>query len=480
MSQASWASERLPEAGRASGPPVRSPSPAWEAYRRRVAQLQDQYRALPAGQPVRLAKRTSNLFRDRSRPGPAGLDVSGFDGVIEVDPASRTAQVMGMTTYEHLVDATLSHGLMPLVVPELKTITLGGAVTGLGIESSSWRNGMPHESVLEMDVLTGAGQVVTASPVGEHRELFYGFPNSYGTLGYLLRARIELEPIRPYVHLRHLRFEGIEELAESLERICRDAEHAGEEVAFVDGCVFSPGEAYLTLGSWTDRAPEVSDYTYMDIYYRSIQSRREDWLTARDYLWRWDTDWFWCSRAFGAQRPLVRRLAGRKLLRSDVYWRLVSFEGRYRVKGRLDRLLGRPERENVIQDVQLPIDRLAEFVAAFHWQVPISPIWLCPLRLRDRSACWELYRLDPEVLYVNVGFWGSVPLPAGADAAHHNRWVEAEVDRLGGRKSLYSTVFYDEGRFWELYNGAFYAKLKARYDPDRRLLGLYDKCVRSR
>ena len=46
-----------------------------------------------------------------------------------------------MTTYEDLVDATLPHGLMPLVVPQLKTITLGGAVTGLGIESTSFRNG---------------------------------------------------------------------------------------------------------------------------------------------------------------------------------------------------------------------------------------------------------------------------------------------------------------------------------------------------
>ncbi len=68
----------------------------------------------------------------------------------------------GMTTYEDLVAATLRHGLMPLVVPQLKTITLGGAVSGLGIESSSLRSGMPHESVLEMEILTGDGQVVTA------------------------------------------------------------------------------------------------------------------------------------------------------------------------------------------------------------------------------------------------------------------------------------------------------------------------------
>ena len=100
----------------------------------------------------------------------------------------------GMCTYEDLVAATLPYGLAPLVVPQLKTITLGGAVTGLGIESTSFRNGLPHESVLEMDILTGAGEVVTASP-SEHADLFRAFPNSYGTLGYAVRLRIELEPV---------------------------------------------------------------------------------------------------------------------------------------------------------------------------------------------------------------------------------------------------------------------------------------------
>jgi len=128
---------------------------------------------------VRLAKPTSNLFRSRAKPDAPGLDTSGLTGVIAVDPDARTADVAGMCTYEDLVDATLPHGLAPLVVPQLKTITLGGAVTGLGIESTSFRNGLPHESVLEMDILTGAGEIVTASR-NQHPDLFRSFPNSYG------------------------------------------------------------------------------------------------------------------------------------------------------------------------------------------------------------------------------------------------------------------------------------------------------------
>src|SRR5918997_2640798 len=176
------------------------------AYERRRDRVREQYAALPAGSPVRLAKRSSNLFRSRAAAVGPGLDVAPFDGVLSIDAGSRTAEVQGMTTYEHLLDATLAHGLMPRVVPQLRTITLGGAVTGLGIESASFRNGLPHESVLEMEVMTGDGRIVEARPDNEHADLFRGFPNSYGTLGYALRLRIELEPVRPFVRLRHIPF----------------------------------------------------------------------------------------------------------------------------------------------------------------------------------------------------------------------------------------------------------------------------------
>ena len=85
------------------------------------------------------------------------LDVSDFHHVLNVDPAEGMVEVEGMTTYAELVDATLAHGLMPAVVPELKSITIGGAVSGVGIESSAFRYGLVHETVSEMDVLLANG-----------------------------------------------------------------------------------------------------------------------------------------------------------------------------------------------------------------------------------------------------------------------------------------------------------------------------------
>ncbi|MDO8308613.1 MAG: FAD-binding oxidoreductase [Actinomycetota bacterium] len=448
------------------------------------ATLAAQYRAIPAGSPIRLAKRTSNLFRPRDAVSAPGLDVAAFDGVLHVDPVARTADVLGMTTYEHLVDATLPFGLMPMCVPQLRTITLGGAVTGLGIESASFRNGTPHESVVEMDILTGAGEILTVSgrPDDPHRDLFHGFPNSYGSLGYALRLRIELEPTRPYVVLRHVRFATAQAMADAMAVITGTREFEGRRVDFVDGTVFASDEQYLTVGTMVDEPPaglSASDYTGMGIYYRSIQARTIDVLTIHDYLWRWDTDWFWCSRAFGAQKKAIRRFWPKRKLRSDVYWKLVALERKHDLSNRVARRRGRPVREAVVQDVEVPVGRLAEFLDFFHREVGIEPVWVCPLRQRDPAARWPLYEFDPEVLYVNVGFWSTVPLPDGAqpDEGTVNRRIEQVVTALDGRKSLYSTAFYGRDEFWTIYGGEEYHRLKSLYDPERRLRDLYEKVV---
>jgi len=458
-----------------------SPLSAHEAA---VEELRRAYDALPAGAPVRLAKPTSNLFRFRDPTGAPGLDVSAFNRVLSVDADARTAEVQGMTTYEDLVAATLPHGLMPMVVPQLKTITLGGAVTGLGIESSSFRNGLPHESVIEMQILTGDGQIVVADREGPHRDLFHGFPNSYGTLGYSLRLKIELEPVKPYVRLRHVRFRDEAACMAAIAEVCASATYDGEPVDFVDGVAFEPGELYVTLADFTDTAPWVSDYTGQRIFYRSLQHHRVDYLTVHDYLWRWDTDWFWCSRALGVQQPLVRALWPRRYQRSDVYRRLVALDHHRGLTARIDRLRGAPPLEKVIQDIEVSVDRGAEFLSFFHRDIGMRPVWMCPLRLRRPGGAapteWPLYPLDPETLYVNFGFWGTVPRAGGEPDGHFNRLVEREVSRLGGHKSLYSTAFYSEDEFWSLYNGPAYDAVKKRYDADGRLLNLYDKTVRSR
>ena len=279
--------------------------------------------------------------------------------------------------------------------------------------------------------------------------------------------------------------------------ITEAGEYGGERVDGVDGVAFEPGEYYLTLARWSDHpggGATSSDYTGQQIYYKSIQQRETDLLTTYDYLWRWDTDWFWCSGAFGVQNPVIRRLWPARYRRSDFYHRLISLDHRFKVAEKIDRVRRQPPRERVVQDVEIPLERTATFLRWFAGNVGMSPVWLCPLKLREPGPAsgevvadrhgsakpWPLYPLSPGQVYVNVGFWGTVPIVDGKVDGDVNRLVEAAVAEHAGHKSLYSDAYYDRQTFAAVYGGDVYAALKDRYDPGHRLTGLYEKAVGRR
>jgi FAD/FMN-containing dehydrogenase len=431
------------------------------------------------GNSIGLDKTTSNLFRDRSKVPIKRLNVRNFNNVIKIDKQSLTVETEGMVTFETLVNATLEDGLLPMVVPELKTITLGGGIAGLAIESSSFKYGLTHESVQEMDVLLASGQVVTCRPDGEYSDLFYAIPNSYGTLGYILRIKAAVRPASSYVRIRHLKFDNAEGFFSQLEAISLKKTYNGQSVDFLDGTIFSPNELYLTLGFESNSAPYTSDYTLKHIYYKSIRERDEDYLTVHDYIWRWDTDWFWCSRQLLLDKPLLRRLLGRKYLNSETYFKLLQL-GR---RSKLIRLIGRlrqaqPTSESIIQDIEVPVDKAAEFLTWFTKTIGISPIWVCPTKSTDIRWPYPLYPMDPTKLYINFGFWDVVPTTKDPDKGYYNKLIEDKVQALGGMKSLYSNSFYDRKQFDKIYNYKAYKKLKKRYDPDDYFKDLYQKTVR--
>ncbi|MCS7266739.1 MAG: FAD-binding oxidoreductase [Geminicoccaceae bacterium] len=440
---------------------------ARRAHIERRARLVDQIRSATA--PPRLDKEISNLFRERERVAAARIDTRAFRHVLAVDPQGGTVEVEGMCPYGELVDATLPHGVVPAVVPELKGITIGGALAGVGIESSSFRFGLVHETILEFDVVTGSGEVVTARPEGEHAELFFGFPNSYGTLGYAVRILAKTVPVKPYVRLEHRKFRDPDAFYAALEAACADA-----SADFVEGEIFARDLMVVSIGRFVDTAPYTSDYTFEKIYYKSILERDEDFLTVRDYIWRWDTDWFWCSKNLGMEIPLLRRIMGKERLNSMTYTRIMRAFARSGL-GRIYDLLGYRS-ESVIQDVVVPFARAPEFLAWFHDTIGILPIWNCPVRAL-RPEGFSLFRLEPGRLYVNFGFWQPVRRREAKPDGWYNRQIEKKVAELGGVKSLYSDSYYPPDEFWQRYDAQAYDRLKRRYDPERRLRDLYEKCV---
>jgi FAD/FMN-containing dehydrogenase len=424
--------------------------------------------ALAGAGQVALAKRSSNLFRDRAGAPARRLDVRDFDAVLEFGPGWVEAE--GMATYGALVEACLARGCMPAVVPQLRSITLGGAAAGVGIEATSFREGLVHHTLREIEVLTGSGEIVVASPDNAHADLFFGFPNSYGTLGYALRLRAKTLPVKGYVQVEHRRFAGAPRFFEALAEACAGG------ADFVDGVVFAPDSLVLNVARFAERAPWASDYSFERIYYRSLLEREVDYLTAGDYLWRWDTDWFWCSKNVGAQHPLLRRLYGRERLNSAFYTRIMRWNSRWGLTRALDALTGW-RAESVIQDVDIPLARAPEYLDFMHREIGLLPIWVCPIG--DPSPQWRfpLYPVAPRTTYVNFGFWDVKKTRERHPPGHFNRLIERKVAELGGIKSLYSDAYFTREEFARGYGGEAYAALKARYDPRGTFKDLYEKCV---
>jgi FAD/FMN-containing dehydrogenase len=417
---------------------------------------------------LRLRKRSaSNLFRYSPRTeAERRLDLGDFRHVLGVDVSARLLDVEGLATFESIVDHTLPYDVAPFVTPELKHITVGGACVGIGIESNSFRYGFVHDTLVDADVLLPDGRVIHCAPHGQHADLFHALPNSYGTLGYVLRATLRLMQTLPYVHLRTTEFR---DAAAFLAGMRRATEHP--HVDFIEGLVYAPDRYFLTLSRYVHEAPRVDDIMRGPMLYKQLSRSGDVYLRARDYLFRYDPDWFW-NFPHGGGWELIRRVAPPAMRHSAFYKRLVAVRSRF-LRGDDDGM------EPLIQDWEVPWDRAESLLRFALDAVDLDgKPWMTTPILTARSP--TLYPVFPDTLYLNLGCYCRVRRRFGAPRNHYTRILDRRCFELGGIKMLYSSTFIEEEEFWRIYNGEEYRRLKASYDPAGLLPTLYDKCVRGR
>ena len=107
-----------------------------------------------------------------------------------------------MLPMQALVAATLPHGMLPRVLPEFKHITVGGAIMGAALESSSHMHGNLLDGCRRVELLLGDGSVAWGSRT-ERTDLFDALSGSYGTLGLLLSAESECQPASLLLEIKY-------------------------------------------------------------------------------------------------------------------------------------------------------------------------------------------------------------------------------------------------------------------------------------
>jgi FAD/FMN-containing dehydrogenase len=429
-------------------------------HARKVARIAAQLRAHDGSKPVSLRKRAAPHQvpkRGDLRRGDAKIDVSDLTAILAIDPERRTCTAESGVTFEDLVAATLRYGLVPIVVPELKTITIGGAVSGCSIESMSYRYGGFHDTCLAYEVVTATGEVLTCTPDNEHALVFQMVHGSFGTLGVLTQLTFRLVPAKRYVRVDYETYTTLDAYQAAIRRHFED-----EDVDFMDGILHRPDQLVLSLGRFVDEAPYTHRYDWTKVYWHSTARRATDFLETPHYFFRYDR---------GVTNVHPRSFAGRLLL-----GKLLDSGTTLRLADKLNFLFSR-ERPTVILDVFLPISQVPAFFEWYDREVGFYPLWCVPYK-RVRDYEWlddSFYAGMADRLFLDLAIYG-MKQPEGKNI---HRMIEEKLRELGGVKTLISHNYYSQDEFWSIWNKRNYDQVKAVTDPHNLFRDLYTKTCRA-
>lgn len=427
----------------------------------RVRAVADQIKT-DSGGPVHIAKggvhHVVPMPGDRRFSGRK-IDASALNNILEIDTSSGLCVAEPGITFEDLVKQTIPLGFLPAVVPELKGITIGGAVAGCSVESMSYRHGGFHDSCTSYELIDGTGEVHHLSRSADEF-LFEMIHSSYGTFGVLGKIMFKLLPAKPFVRMTYAHHDTAEGFFDEMLAHCASGEHD-----FIDAIAHGPDRFVLCLGDFEDTAPYTSDYTRTRAFYRSTLQRSEDHLSTYDYCFRYDTDAHWMTRTVP---PLgwrwVRALIGRYLLGSTnlIRW-----------SDRLAPVMKLKKRPEVVADIFVPSRRFLDFCKWYESDYKFWPLWLVPYRVPRPypwldSGHWDRMGDD---LFIDCAVYGKKN--NGPEDA--SRQLEDATYELDGMKALIGRNHYSPERFWAIYNRANHEKAKAILDPTGTFPDLYTK-----
>jgi cytokinin dehydrogenase len=180
-----------------------------------------------------------------------------------------------------LARATVAHGLTPPVFTDYVGLSVGGTLGVAGIGGTTQHYGLQVDNVLELEVVTGDGELRRCSPT-HHRGLFEAVLGGLGQFAIIVRATIPLLPAPENARGYQLFYSELgtylgdqrrlldDGRFSSLEgQVIRKADDSGWEF-FIDAAAYytsprTPDDTALLAGLSFDPAHAiVTEYSYLD------------------------------------------------------------------------------------------------------------------------------------------------------------------------------------------------------------------------
>ncbi|XP_022169098.1 delta(24)-sterol reductase-like isoform X1 [Myzus persicae] len=402
------------------------------------------------------------------------IDVQ-LDGIVSINAKNQTVRVEPGITMGRLIPILIESGWTVPVALDMEDLTIGGLVMGIGLESSSHKFGLFHETCTRYELITANGDLIICSK-SVNADIFESVPYSYGTLGFLTAVDIKLIPAKKYVKLKYRPIRTLEKMESRLIVETSDLEHND----FVELLIYNKDEGVLMTGKMTDGNRDTEKYVnrigrfYKPWFFKHVESFLitwkigEEYIPLKDYYFRHNKSLFWEIQdiiPFG-NHPVFRYLLGWLMPAKVALLKLTQ----------TDTIKQLYAKHHCIDDFILPISCLKKSVQKFHTMLNIYPIWVCPAVLRPGKGLMHS-PATVDNMYIDIGLYGEPKV------IEYNstivRDIEIFVLKLKGFKMMYVGTYLNIHEFKTMFDHRLYDRVRHHLGCESNFPEVYDKVNRN-
>lgn len=149
------------------------------------------------------------------------LDLSSLSQVTHVDEAALTANCQAGVKWRALLEHLAAQRLSPPVLTNNLDVSVGGTMSTGGLGVASWRYGTQADNCLELEVVTGTGDILLCSPI-ENPRLFDAVRAGMGQFGIITGAKLKLRRHKPMVRTFYLLYDDLAAILADLKMVMSD------------------------------------------------------------------------------------------------------------------------------------------------------------------------------------------------------------------------------------------------------------------